>query len=79
MNLKDEAFGLWLEQWGKLYSEDSTSYQILKDIADNYYLINLVDNDYVQESCLFDLLESMFEQRRNPGVVKSASTSIQQG
>jgi len=32
-------------------------------MADTYYLVNLVDNDYPKESCLWQLLEAMFVQR----------------
>ncbi|XP_076030198.1 methylenetetrahydrofolate reductase (NADPH) [Oratosquilla oratoria] len=60
---KDEAFGLWEEQWGKLYPENSKSHQMIKHIANNYYLVNLVDNDYPKESCLWDVLEAMFAWR----------------
>lgn len=67
---KDEAFGLWYEQWGKLYSEDSESYKLIQYICNNYYLVNLVDNDYVKDSCLWDILEAMFDQR-----LQSSSTN----
>ncbi|XP_042229331.1 methylenetetrahydrofolate reductase-like [Homarus americanus] len=61
---KDEAFGLWEEQWGKLYPENSRSQEIIKHITNNYYLVNLVDNDYPKESCLWDVLEAMFTWRK---------------
>lgn len=60
---KDEAFALWREQWGKLYPEGSTSRELLTRISETYYLINLVDNDYPVETCLWDLLNAMFAQR----------------
>ncbi|CAG0897498.1 unnamed protein product [Darwinula stevensoni] len=61
---KDEAFELWNEQWGKLYPEGSYSRDIIRYISDNYFLVNLVDNDYVKpESSLWMLFEAMFEQR----------------
>ncbi|XP_063880009.1 methylenetetrahydrofolate reductase (NADPH)-like [Scylla paramamosain] len=60
---KDEAFGLWEEQWGKLYAENSKSREIIQHITTNYYLVNLVDNDYPKEPCLWDVLESMFTWR----------------
>ena len=56
-------FALWREQWGKLYAEGSDSRQLLSRMADTYYLVNLVDNDYPKESCLWQLLEAMFVQR----------------
>jgi hypothetical protein len=41
-----QAFGLWTEQWGKLYEPDSPSRHLIEHIADTYYLVNLVDNDF---------------------------------
>lgn len=61
---KDEAFALWEEQWGKLYAEGSQSRDIISLITNSYYLINLVDNDFPKESCLWDLLEAMFAWRK---------------
>ncbi|KAK2710426.1 hypothetical protein QYM36_011823 [Artemia franciscana] len=60
---KDEAFGLWHEQWAKLYPESSKSRDVIQHIVNNYCLVNLVDNDYPQESCLWDVLEAMFQRR----------------
>lgn len=62
---KDEAFALWEEQWAKLYEEGTKSRQIINDIANNYYLINLVDNDYPEESCLFEVIDQMLEIAAN--------------
>jgi len=47
---KDEAFSLWNE-WIKIYEEDeekcAESAELLKNIRDEYYLMTIVDNDYV--------------------------------
>jgi len=59
---KDEAFALWREQWGNLYPEGSPSRELLTRISESYYLINLVDNDYPKDSCLWDVLTAMFAQ-----------------
>lgn len=53
---KVEAFGLWREQWGKLYPEGSTSRKIINNIIDNYCLVNLVDNEYPLQTCLFEIV-----------------------
>uniref|UniRef100_A0A670JXT2 MTHFR SAM-binding regulatory domain-containing protein n=1 Tax=Podarcis muralis TaxID=64176 RepID=A0A670JXT2_PODMU len=55
----DEAFALWIEQWAKLYEEESPSRMILQYMHDNYYLVNLVDNDFPLDSCLWQVLEDM--------------------
>lgn len=57
---KDEAFGLW-DEWSSLYQEGSGSRTLLNHIRDSYYLVNLVDNDYVNHCCLWPLLRRMLE------------------
>ncbi|XP_077787158.1 methylenetetrahydrofolate reductase (NADPH)-like isoform X3 [Podarcis muralis] len=59
MYWKDEAFALWIEQWAKLYEEESLSRMILQYMHDNYYLVNLVDNDFPLDSCLWQVLEDV--------------------
>ncbi|XP_054435714.1 methylenetetrahydrofolate reductase (NADPH) isoform X2 [Pteronotus mesoamericanus] len=58
---KDEAFALWVEQWGRLYDEESPSRMVIQHIHDNYFLVNLVDNEFPLESCLWQVLEDTFE------------------
>ncbi|KAG8002377.1 Methylenetetrahydrofolate reductase [Nibea albiflora] len=57
----DEAFALWIEQWAKLYEDESPSRMIIKYIHDNYFLVNLVDNDFPLENCLWQVIDDMFE------------------
>jgi len=54
---KEEAFELW-SQWASIYPEDSESKKVIENIRDNYLLVNLVDNDYVQET-LYSLIDSL--------------------
>ena len=61
---KTEAFGLWTEQWGKLYSPETESSKIINSIADRYVLVNLVDNDYPKGNCLFQVIEDMLSRRK---------------
>ncbi|XP_029410345.1 methylenetetrahydrofolate reductase isoform X2 [Nannospalax galili] len=58
---KDEAFALWIEQWGKLYEEESPSRMIIQYIHDNYFLVNLVDNEFPLDNCLWQVVEDTFE------------------
>ena len=44
---KDEAFQLWVEAWASVYDETSASYSLLWGIHDSFYLVNIVDEDYV--------------------------------
>ncbi|KAK2143946.1 hypothetical protein LSH36_798g01041 [Paralvinella palmiformis] len=76
---KDEAFGLWREQWGKLYEEGSRSRQVIQNIVDNYYLVNLVDNDFPQETCLFEIVRKMISscQAKENGMKTTLSLQSQ--
>ncbi|KAM8926956.1 methylenetetrahydrofolate reductase (NADPH) [Pelodytes ibericus] len=66
MSWKDEAFALWIEQWAKLYEEESPSRMIVQYIHDNYFLVNLVDNDFPLENCLWQVIEDTFKEHDNP-------------
>ncbi|KYQ90902.1 methylenetetrahydrofolate reductase [Tieghemostelium lacteum] len=44
---KDEAFALWNTQWSSTYPEGSESRKVLDSMIDNYYLINIVDNNFI--------------------------------
>lgn len=55
--IQDEAFGLWLDKWACIYEDGSESKRILESIHQSYYLVNLVDNDYPRETCLWEILE----------------------
>jgi len=59
---KDEAFALWEHQWGRIYPEKSKAREIIHTIHDTYYLINLVDNDYVAGNKLFDILDIVLKK-----------------
>ncbi|KAK2495497.1 hypothetical protein MC885_020270 [Smutsia gigantea] len=63
---KDEAFALWTEQWGKLYEEESPSRMIIQYIHDNYFLVNLVDNEFLLDNCLWQVVEDTFELLNRP-------------
>lgn len=63
---QDEAFALWIEQWAKLYEEESPSRMIIQYIHDNYYLVNLVDNEFPLDNCLWQVVEDMFELLNSP-------------
>lgn len=44
---KDEAFSLWLEEWRSLYDKKSDPWNFLTWIHENYFLVNVVENDFV--------------------------------
>lgn len=45
---KDEAFALWISQWQPLYEAGSAAHDLVQSVHDTYYLVNMVDNDYIQ-------------------------------
>ncbi|KAA0038393.1 methylenetetrahydrofolate reductase 2 [Cucumis melo var. makuwa] len=53
---KDEAFEIWSRGWAALYPEGDWSRKLLDEIQSSYYLVSLVDNDYIN-SDLFAILE----------------------
>jgi methylenetetrahydrofolate reductase (NADPH) len=66
---KDEAFSLWTDSWAKLYPDDSDSQHLLTEISHTYFLVNLVDNDFPKDTCLWDILEKMLRLRGENGVI----------
>ncbi|CAG8541775.1 10357_t:CDS:10, partial [Acaulospora colombiana] len=51
---KTEAFALWAD-WEHLYPKGSPSQKLLKDIGDNWWLVNLVYHDYVSSEGFWEL------------------------
>jgi methylenetetrahydrofolate reductase (NADPH) len=54
---KDEAYGLWLSQWKSIYPADSASAALLQKIHDTYWLVTIVDHDYINGN-IFGLFNS---------------------
>lgn len=44
---KDEAFTLWSSLWASIYPVESRSHHLLIDMIDTYYLVTIVDNNYI--------------------------------
>ncbi len=58
MTWKDEAFQLWLDEWASLYQEDSLSHKLISEIYEGYYLMSLVENDYINGN-IFEIFEKL--------------------
>lgn len=43
---QDEAFELWLTQWATAYEEGTPARQVIQDIHDTFFLVNIVDNNF---------------------------------
>jgi hypothetical protein len=52
---KDEAFELWISEWASMYATpaDAPSKKVVQGVHDSYFLVNIVDNDYVTERDFF--------------------------
>lgn len=46
--MQDEALEVWGEEWGTIYEEGSASRKLLKDIENTWFLVSLVENDYIR-------------------------------
>ncbi|KAL1535215.1 Methylenetetrahydrofolate reductase 1 [Salvia divinorum] len=44
---KDKAFEIWSRVWANLYPEADPSRKVIEEVKSSYYLVSLVDNDYV--------------------------------
>lgn len=60
---KDEAFDLWKQQWQSLYEEGSVSWNVIQQIHDEYFLVSVVDNNYINSS-LFDMFDEALQKLR---------------
>ena len=47
-----------MNDWASIYETKSESYELLKEIYNTYYLVNVVDNDYVDGDMLQQILKS---------------------
>ena len=54
---KNEAFSIWINDWASIYEKDSISYSLLKKIYENYYLVNIVDNDFIKSNMIKKILK----------------------
>lgn len=56
---KDEAFLIWKE-WADIYDKGSKAHDMMIDISKNWYLVNMVENDYIEGDIfrVFDLITS---------------------
>ena len=62
---KDEAFDLWNSDWASLYEENSASHKLIESIADGYFLMNIVENDFINGDIFKLFVESGFIRNNN--------------
>ena len=55
---KDEAFALWRSQWQSVYEPSSESFKTIGDVYENFYLVNVVENDFINGN-IFNLFNEL--------------------
>lgn len=55
---RDEFYHLGLE-WSKCYDEGSESRKIIREITQNWYLVNIVHNDFRQQQGIFPIFDGL--------------------
>ena len=63
---QDEAFALWQTHWAKLYDPHSESRKVIDSLTETYYLVNLVDNDFIRGNLLFEVVYDVLERLGMP-------------
>ncbi|CAM9315790.1 unnamed protein product [Discosporangium mesarthrocarpum] len=61
---KDEAFRLWIDLWASLYNDESKSAALLHELHDTYFLVAIVDNDYISGN-LWEVFEELMGAEPN--------------
>jgi methylenetetrahydrofolate reductase (NADPH) len=46
----EEAFSLWTSMWLNLYDFESDSYELIESMRDTYYLVAIIDNDFISDT-----------------------------
>ena len=46
----EEAFSLWTSMWLNLYDMQSESFDLIETIRDTYYLVAIIDNDFISDA-----------------------------
>ncbi|KAK5964174.1 Methylenetetrahydrofolate reductase [Trichostrongylus colubriformis] len=59
---KDEAYDAWIKNWATIYPKDSISRKVIQKIHDEFFLLNLVDNDFQKPVIIYEVLEKMLKR-----------------
>merc|ERR1712228_286100 len=77
---KDEAFSLWTTMWQSIYKKDSKSYKLIQEIKEEWFLVNIVENNYINGQ-IFEpfvkLLENEKDSKHFANIFKLARKSQQ--
>jgi methylenetetrahydrofolate reductase (NADPH) len=62
--------------WLNLYDFDTESYQLIEDIRDSYFLVAIIDNDYVSANGGSALWDAMLQVAKNICISPEAEDRI---
>jgi methylenetetrahydrofolate reductase (NADPH) len=57
---KKEAFSLWKVDWGSIYDKESESYKLIENIVSDSFLVNIVDNDFIDGN-IFNIFDDVID------------------
>jgi methylenetetrahydrofolate reductase (NADPH) len=60
----EEAFQLWTSAWAELYDDDTESSELLYNIHDTYYLVAIIDHEYLESDLYSVFTDAIVEQTR---------------
>jgi hypothetical protein len=66
---KDEAFALWINQWQNIYEPATSPFNLLQEIHDTYYLVNIVDVCFISYASFPPLYAYWWLTERSPDVI----------
>jgi len=71
----EEAFQLWTSAWAELYDDDTESSELLYHIHDTYYLVAIIDHEYIESDLYSVFTDAMVERSRRKALQASAANS----
>ncbi len=71
---KDEAFSLWLTAWASIYPPESHSRKLIERICNTYFLVNVVDNDFI-EGNIWDVFREAIEEIERDRKIRDKETA----
>jgi len=63
---KDEAFGLWSDWYDALAADATESKAVIKKCQSEWYLVNLVDNNYLSTDLFHTMVDVVNKPQYNP-------------
>lgn len=72
----EEVFELWTQSWAALYEDGSDSSDLLYNIHDTYFLVAIVDNDYI-DSNLFTVFDELIEKKPRTDSVAGEGAALE--